>query len=614
MKSNKNKLLDRIGRYREELGKKEKILSSIYRISQLLNRHANLDEILHAILNESRKIFGYSRGAVLLLNKEQERLETIHGIGFTPEEELHAFTHPISMKTQVCRETIAAKTGKTIYARNVNNDPNITGFDRKMDKFWKRTSTVSVPLKINREVIGIIDGTDRVDGGMALSKSDIRLFTTFSNHASIILENARLYEQLLTEKNIANRMAGDLQKTTVSKEYMDNIIKTMPCALIVMDLQGAIISLNKGALILLEYTEEEIMGVQMSSFFPARDLPNIGLIKTLAQKGEVLRTEKECVTKGGAIIPVLLSAVMNSSEDYIVCVILDIRERKRLEIELRHAQKLESIGQLAAGIAHEINTPTQFIGDNTRFLHDAFEELKPVLQICKDMAASGESTEVVITSEMLDSLHRADIDYLLEEIPLAIQQSTEGVERVSKIVKSMKEFSHPGGNTKKSIDLNHAIETTLTISKNEWKYVANLELDLEPELPSVLCLPGDLNQAILNIIVNAAHAIEAKVGHSPREKGTITVRTRKDADNVFIQIQDTGIGIPAEIHNRIFDPFFTTKEVGRGTGQGLSITYSIVIERHGGTLSFDTEMGEGTTFTISIPILSSPVTDEFAVG
>jgi signal transduction histidine kinase len=279
-------------------------------------------------------------------------------------------------------------------------------------------------------------------------------------------------------------------------------------------------------------------------------------------------------------------------------------EYKQIERELAQAHRLEAVGQLAAGIAHEINTPTQFVGDNTRFLKDAFndingmfDKLHQLLQAAKNGPATPELLANIETC-LLD----ANFQYLYKEIPLAIDQTLDGVQRVSKIVQSMKEYSHPGAGKKQAIDLNRAIENTLTIARNEWKYVAELQLDLALDLPPVMCLPEDLNQVFLNLIVNAAQAIEAKLGDNPLGKGVLTVRTRRDGDKVIIQIQDTGTGVPSDIHDRIYDPFFTTKKVGRGTGQGLAISRSIVVDRHGGEISFETEMGQGTTFTVCIPI------------
>jgi signal transduction histidine kinase len=276
------------------------------------------------------------------------------------------------------------------------------------------------------------------------------------------------------------------------------------------------------------------------------------------------------------------------------------QERRRMEVELRHAQKLESIGQLAAGIAHEINTPIQYIGDNLRFILEGVEELLGALDALPPEAPEGAGVDDG-TRAFRDSLKAADVDYLRKELPKAAQQSLEGVARVSKIVGAMKEFSHPGSENKTTADLNRAIESTVAVSRNEWKYVADLELELDPQLPPVPCYPGEINQVVLNLIVNAAHAIGDRVGRSG-EKGRITIRTRAEASQVEIQVEDTGAGIPEAIRDRVFDPFFTTKGVGKGSGQGLAIAHSVVVDKHGGTIGFETELGQGTLFTIHLPI------------
>ncbi|MFQ5506905.1 MAG: sensor histidine kinase, partial [Planctomycetota bacterium] len=211
-----------------------------------------------------------------------------------------------------------------------------------------------------------------------------------------------------------------------------------------------------------------------------------------------------------------------------------------------------------------------------------------------------------LLEELAAAVERADLSYLAEEIPRAIGESLEGVERVSGIVGAMKEFSHPGGRSMSQVDLNHAIQSTITVSRNEWKYVSELVTDLDPALPPVPCLPGEIHQVILNIIVNAAHAIggQGPTGGSGA-KGTITVSSRLEGDWAEIRIADTGSGIPEEIRARIFDPFFTTKEVGKGTGQGLAIAHATVVKKHGGELSFETEMGKGTVFIVRLPLSPS---------
>lgn len=280
------------------------------------------------------------------------------------------------------------------------------------------------------------------------------------------------------------------------------------------------------------------------------------------------------------------------------------RDRRTMEVQLRHAQKLEAIGQLSAGIAHEINTPTQYVGDNTRFLKNAFDSIGSVLNEFRGLLEATRQNQV--TPELLgrveQSLADSDLEYLLEEIPKAIRESLEGVERVTRIVRAMKEFSHPGGREKAAADLNKAIESTVTVARNEWKYVADLTLDLDPDLPPVPCYLGEFNQCILNLVVNAAHTIGDVVKKDPGSKGAIVVRTRRDGDFADIRVSDTGAGIPDSVRPHIFEPFFTTKDVGKGTGQGLTIVYSNVVQKHGGKVTFETEVGKGTTFIIRLPL------------
>jgi PAS domain S-box-containing protein len=281
----------------------------------------------------------------------------------------------------------------------------------------------------------------------------------------------------------------------------------------------------------------------------------------------------------------------------------DITQRNALEQQLHQAQKLESVGQLAAGIAHEINTPTQYIGDNVQFLQDAFRELTSLLvnyeRLLATANAGSPSPETV--QEVTAAVKAADVGYLLDEIPKAIEQTLEGVTRVSKLVSAMKEFSHPGTKEKTLLDINHAIDSTITVARNEWKYVADLETEFDATLPLMSCQPGEFNQVILNLIVNAAHAIADVIAKGESTRGKIKVQTRNCEEWAEIRIEDTGSGIPEKVRARIFDPFFTTKEIGKGTGQGLAIARSVVVDKHDGTIHFETEEGKGTTFIVRIP-------------
>jgi len=282
----------------------------------------------------------------------------------------------------------------------------------------------------------------------------------------------------------------------------------------------------------------------------------------------------------------------------------DITERKGLEDQLRQAQKLEAIGQLSAGVAHEINTPTQYVSDNVRFLKDSWQDLANLMQLSQELrnaAAAGPVAPGLFTA--FDELSKKiDVDYVLKEIPSAIDQSQEGLQRIAHIVRAIKEFSHPGSAEKKGVDLNKSIETTITVARNEWKYVADLEAQFDPELGLVPCLSSELNQVVLNLIMNATHAIADRINASSGEKGKITITTRRNPPWAEIDVQDTGHGIPEEIRSRIFEPFFTTKEVGKGTGQGLALAHSVVVNLHHGRIWFDSKVGAGTTFHIRIPL------------
>ena len=293
-------------------------------------------------------------------------------------------------------------------------------------------------------------------------------------------------------------------------------------------------------------------------------------------------------------------------------MMFDVTQARQLELELAQAQKLESVGRLASGVAHEINTPVQFVSDSIHFVRDAvgdFVDLTAKYRVLCAAALEGKFVDEAIRM-VQEAEDDADLPYLIEQVPKALARSLEGLDRVATIVRSMKEFAHPDQKDMACTDLNQAIESTLVIACNEYKYVADLTLELG-EIPPVRCYAGDLNQVVLNIIVNAAHAIADVVGDSG-ERGRLGVRTLKEGESVIIEISDTGTGIPEAAREHVFDPFFTTKEVGKGTGQGLAIARAVVCEKHGGELTFETTAGKGTTFRIRLPIAGPAAAKEAA--
>jgi PAS domain S-box-containing protein len=285
-------------------------------------------------------------------------------------------------------------------------------------------------------------------------------------------------------------------------------------------------------------------------------------------------------------------------------VVENVTAQRNLEISLRQAQKLESVGQLAAGIAHEINTPVQFVSDSVHFVRDAVTELFGILNLYRALRGSVPSSLDAMVGDIAEAEKAADLEYLAVQLPKALDRALDGVQRVATIVRGMKAFAHPDRKDKVPADLNSALESTITIAGNEYKYVADVETEFG-ELPLVTCHVGELNQVFLNVIVNAAHAIGDVVGGT-ETRGRIRITTRRDGDSAVVSIADTGGGIPEAVRHRVFDPFFTTKEVGRGTGQGLAIARSVVVEKHQGELTFETQMGQGTTFTIRLPIHPAP--------
>jgi PAS domain S-box-containing protein len=418
-------------------------------------------------------------------------------------------------------------------------------------------------------------------------------------------------------RNLSERKQGEEALAAAERKYRDMFDQAL-FGIFHADPEGHLLNLNQAmANILMYATPDEMLESLTDSLWTTAVSPerNAEFRAAVEKFGHVRAFEIEVYRKDRSKI--WISATVRAMMDKGVFagfegMFEDITERRSLREQLLQAQKLESVGQLAAGIAHEINTPTQYIGDNIRFLKKSFAKLATALSIygrlwketCSDTVTSASKEETAA------ALQKIDIEFLVEEIPKSINDGLEGVTRVSSLVSAMKEFSHPGTKEKVALDLNHAIQSTITVAQNEWKYVAEMETHFEPTLPLVSCLPGEFNQVILNLIVNAAHAIGDRSKERNGEKGKITVQTARISTGVEIRIADTGGGIPVQVRTKIFDPFFTTKEIGKGTGQGLAIARSVIVDKHNGSIDFETVLGEGTTFIIRLPQVVRTSTEE----
>jgi len=427
--------------------------------------------------------------------------------------------------------------------------------------------------------------------------------------------NARIGNHLLlAQRSEALKEAMNALNAATKRELhkVNFALNHTPLSILITNSSGIIEYANKATFDFYGLTEDEVLGKTPTIFSSGETPLNVykNLWATISSGNSWHGEIKNRLRSGNDVWERLMISPIISDDGIITHYLgihediteKKIEEQKRavLEMELAHAQKFEAIGLLAGGIAHEINTPAQYVGDNLSFIELTSEQLLNLLHRCLNALGidGGTHRPNGLTDDISSYIDEIDLDYLMAELPLAIQQSREGINQVAKIVLAMKDFSHPGTQEKSLIDINRAIENTLIIARHEWKYTASVETDLDSTIPYVMGYEGGLNQALLNIIVNAAHAI-AEV--SDRTSGEIKISTEVIDDRVIIRIKDNGAGIPLQVRDKIFVPFFTTKDIGKGTGQGLAISYDIIVLKHGGKLSFDSEAGQGTTFIIELP-------------
>ncbi len=404
----------------------------------------------------------------------------------------------------------------------------------------------------------------------------------------------RLQREVEDKSHLLSAANQQVEKT---RDDFENVINSMLSSLVVADAQGIIQSANETTLDMLGYDRTELLGQPLSSLGAPDSSIDLGAIANLTNAAP--RNEAKYRTKAGDSIPVLFSSSGLYAEGQltgVVCVALDLSTYKLLESQLLQSEKMASIGQLAAGVAHEINNPMGFIYSNLGTLAEYMEDITGLFTAYGALEEAVEKGDLTTANERLTAVtgekERIDLSYLLDDIGDLVQESREGADRVRKIVLNLKEFSHVGREEKMPADINAGIESTLNIVWNELKYKATIDKQYG-QIVQVSCFMQELNQVFMNLLVNAGHAIE--------EGGLIRIRTYEEESHVCVEIADNGHGMPPEVQKRIFEPFFTTKKVGEGTGLGLSMAYQIIVEKHGGQLLVNSEPDQGTTFTIKIP-------------
>ncbi len=423
-------------------------------------------------------------------------------------------------------------------------------------------------------------------------------------------------EKLLEERslelhsmNLVLKKAAD--RLSLQNAQLDKILEKIWTGVLLLDEDHKVIRSNIYAEKAFQIEEQEIISMDISQLV-ACNSSQIDKLMSIGRNVEEEQSEIEILGYrcDGERFPLMLTITETEIHEkkHYIWIFRDLskekhnrEKRERLEEELRRALRLESLGTLASGLAHEINTPVQYVGDNLFFLRDAFTDLLSAY----DEVTQDKNVKDITIQEGEE--HGIDLEFLRNEIPTAVSQALEGVDRVSDIIRSVRNFSHPGAKEKQFIDLNQAIENTITISRNQWKYVAEVKCSLDEGLRKVECIPGEINQVLLNLVVNAAHAIEEK--NAPNQ-GVIEIQSRAVLDYIEVRIKDTGCGISRENKDRIFDPFFTTKGVGKGTGQGLSLAYNTIVAGHGGKLLFETVEGKGTIFIVLLPIKNNAVSEK----
>jgi two-component system NtrC family sensor kinase len=479
----------------------------------------------------------------------------------------------------------------------------------------------------------------RVDTHVRIRDLTERLELKVSERTQELLEaNERLQQEIVERRQAEETLRESEERLRRQHSTLRSIIDSAEAPIFSLDRQYRYTSFNQGhaAVMRAHFGADIELGHSLLEYVDVpldRKTAEANLERALAGETLIEEAYSGAEPHARSYFQVSHSPIRTESGEVIGVTVLaqDITERKRVEDEIRelnrnlerrvrdrtrqleastqerdrafrelqmaharilHQEKMAAIGQLATGIAHEINTPAQYLSDNLAFLERALPQAVAALSSYRELRAS-------LADGSTEGLADADMAYFIDEVPRALRESRVGVQCIARIISAMRDFAHRGSDQPERADLSRLISNAAEMSRNEWSAVGELDVSIGPGASTLVCLPDRLSQVILNLLVNAAHAI-ADAGRPPGA-GRMKVSTRLDGDWLEILVEDNGCGIPAEDRHRIFEPFFTTKPAGRGTGQGLAIAHDIVVGVHQGHLRVDSEPGAGTTFTIRLP-------------
>lgn len=426
-------------------------------------------------------------------------------------------------------------------------------------------------------------------------------------------------EALLEQKSLelyrANEdLKGAVEALEASSSRLAAILDHTFAGILVVDEHGRMIEVNRAAKAMFGRAQDNTVGARVLDWieqdsWSVCETAEASRIEADGYQRSEIWHEVQGRRADGSCFPLefVITRLDLSEGDHRIWILRDLTQQreaeavqKALEHDLQRAQRLEALGTMAGGVAHEINTPVQFIGSNLAYLSDVFGDLLTVVDSYRDLRSSAlagvDLTDALAKAAKVEE--EADLDGLMADIPDAIAQTEEGVARVSKIVEAIKEFAHSGSETQTVIDVNRTIDSTIEVSRGAWGCFADVTTSFADDLPSIVGDPGKFQRVILNLIMNAAQAIEE---HDATSKGVIEINTRLDGHNVAIEVKDDGCGIPKHLHERVFEPFFTTKDVGKGTGQGLALSFKTVTEHLGGSISLASDKGRGASFVVRVP-------------